>query len=104
MTYASENVTYCLNDKCEKKCWRYAKKYRFAENGLYWYMDKCDRQDLQTIKALKIPKKSENKVISREFVENNYIERYKIKELIMAYHDILPINLIKELRKLIDKE
>lgn len=45
-SYASRDVTYCQNDKCKKRCWRYVGHYRFADDN-YWFMEKCDRVDLQ---------------------------------------------------------
>lgn len=44
MAKASTDVTYCVNDKCSRKCWRHHSNYRFDEDKNYWYMECCEKE------------------------------------------------------------
>lgn len=38
---ANFDTTYCINDKCDKKCWRHRSNFEFDEKENYWYQDYC---------------------------------------------------------------
>ena len=38
---ANFDTTYCINDKCDKKCFRHHSHYEFDEKENYWYQDYC---------------------------------------------------------------
>lgn len=40
---ANFDTTYCVNENCGEKCWRYKDNWKFSENKNYWYMEKCDK-------------------------------------------------------------
>lgn len=40
---ADFDTTYCVNENCSEKCWRYKDNWKFSENKNYWYMEKCDK-------------------------------------------------------------
>ena len=44
MIYASRDVTYYVNEKCQDRCWRHVSKYRFNDDEYYYYMDICPKE------------------------------------------------------------
>lgn len=42
MKEASTDKTYCINEKCKNKCWRYKDNYIFKEDVNYWFMERCE--------------------------------------------------------------
>ena len=40
---ADFDTTYCVNENCREKCWRYKDNWKFSENKNYWYIKKCDK-------------------------------------------------------------
>lgn len=45
MKQANTDTTYCINDKCNEKCWRYKDNYNFDKDTDYWFMEKCEKID-----------------------------------------------------------
>lgn len=38
---ANFDTTYCINDKCDKKCFRHHSHYEFEKDKDYWQQDYC---------------------------------------------------------------
>lgn len=38
---ANMDTTYCTNEQCKDKCWRYKGNYEFDENIGYWFTNEC---------------------------------------------------------------
>jgi len=43
MKIADTDTTYCINEKCAKKCWRYKDNWYFEKDINYWFIEKCER-------------------------------------------------------------
>lgn len=41
---AKGDITYCTNKSCKKECWRKEENWEFEEEGMYWFMDKCEEE------------------------------------------------------------
>lgn len=41
MEKAKQDTTYCINDKCDKKCFRHHSHYEFDEKENYWQQEYC---------------------------------------------------------------
>ena len=40
---ANTDTTYCINEHCKNKCWRYKDNWYFEKDTNYWFMEKCDK-------------------------------------------------------------
>ena len=40
---ANTDTTYCINEQCQDKCWRYKDNWYFEKDTNYWFMEKCDK-------------------------------------------------------------
>lgn len=38
---ANTDTTYCTNEQCKEKCWRWEGNYEFDEKENYWFMEYC---------------------------------------------------------------
>ena len=45
---ANFDTTYCTNETCMNKCWRYINNWEFDQNENYWLMEYCEEGDLDT--------------------------------------------------------
>lgn len=43
MKTADTDTTYCINEKCTEKCWRYKDNWYFEADTNYWFMEKCEK-------------------------------------------------------------
>ena len=43
MKIADTDTTYCINEKCTKKCWRYKDNWYFEKDTNYRFIEKCER-------------------------------------------------------------
>ena len=44
---ASFDKTYCTSEICKNKCDRHKDKWEFEENELYWFMEMCEKENVE---------------------------------------------------------
>lgn len=59
---ANTDTTYCINEQCKDKCWRWKGNYEFEKGTKYWCTFKC-------IERIAVIKMSAEEIANKKFKE-----------------------------------
>ena len=43
---ANTDTTYCTNEQCKEKCWRWKGNYEFEKGANYWWTNECIEREV----------------------------------------------------------